>query len=129
MLWSPINTRLAFYIIFLFLLDKTNNVENRIKMPPGVSYEISVAQFCSIIVTVVIMITGGDAMSAITQLVEGYEPEIMLTSRNATFARWCVVKREREVDYWEVCRQRRVSNSLYRSISLPKQGSSRQCCS
>ena len=59
-------------------------------MPPGISYEISVAQFCSLIVTVVIMITSGDAMSAITQLVEGYEPEIMLTSRNATFTRWYV---------------------------------------
>lgn len=73
--------------LFLFL-DTTNGERNRLHLPAGVDFTVSVAQIIGLLFTVIIMVQDGDICAGLAQLVEGYEKDIMLNSPNATHLRW-----------------------------------------
>lgn len=84
------------WLLFFNLYDtgdnpnQTNGVENRMRIPAGVEYSVSTAQFLCLMLTVIIMVRHGDAMDGICQLAEGYEVDILKNSPNATFLRWII---------------------------------------
>lgn len=70
--------------------NTTNEIVNRLRLPAGVEYTVTFAQFLALYLTVILMANEGDAVQGISQLLEGYEPDIQKASPNATFFRWLV---------------------------------------
>ncbi|CAB9504687.1 multiple EGF-like-domains [Seminavis robusta] len=70
--------------------NKTNGVSNRLKIPPGTSPFVTLAQFLGMVLTVMLMGVEGDIVVGGSQLLEGYDDGILHDMPNATFPRWLV---------------------------------------
>lgn len=62
--------------------ETTNGVQNRMKLPAGVEYAVTLAQFLGLLLAVMLMANDSDT------IVEGYEKDIQYDSPNATRTRW-----------------------------------------